>query len=505
MRAVTDGFHPGAIVAPALALAVLAVWILVAAPVPAHAAAPPSPKVKAALDLLLTNPSPQAFGDALKRAGLSKAEAQELVNELKTPRYDAPLRLLRQKAESAPHAGPPPQPVPRSLDLAALRQTLGQEHTALLARLQAQAPTGLQARVRAPAAAGGAAALGPQLVAFTGARAPANPSPVELERTDPEPAVTGVWLVIFGHQLGRQGEVTIIFGAEDPHTAVSFPCRIGGWGAEAIHVMVPTAIEDLHRAHPFPNGRRSALVWVKPQGDPSGRTREITVKVNPDNFVPQVESVSPGQLTPGLRFAVRGRNLSAGARPTVTLRASSPPARHDLQVLGYDADWVEVVVPDDLGGFRTGRATLTASNGLGESRPYGVDFTAVDEVLEFTSEPLSASCWSVLEMIGDAWFGGAIESLCIMGEEQRHQAWTGVSHDGYAANRLANDWTVASAVASATRRHGNGAGCYLEHAPAAGATEFTSTELVAWANGFCRVTCTATLAIRGPRGVPMSR
>ncbi len=484
-------------------LVVLALCVGLAAAKPASAAAP-SPKVKATLDLLQRNPSLQEFGDALKRAGFTRAELQELDKEMRDPRYGAALRMLRQKAENAPYAGPPPVPSP--LGLQAVRETLRQKHATLLARLQSQAQPGLQhvaGVVQSPARRldPALAALGPALQLV---RHPGNQSPVDLERTDPEPAVTDVWLVVFGHQLGRQGQVTIIVGAEDPRPENAFACRISGWGSEAIHAMVPVEIEELHRSRPFPNGQRSALVWVRPDGDPSGRWRQITVKLNPSHFVPQIESVSPSELTPGLRFALRGRDLSAGSRPRVWLHSSLSNASRDLQVLGYDADWVEVLVPESLEGLRPGRATLRISNGLSDSQPFGVDFTPTEEVVEVNGASISAACYSMVGTFGDVIGLDFLNGLCMWGMKLDTPAFERIEHDGVVFTRLRNDWKVVSAGTSASDQAGRGAGCYLEHAPAAGATEFTATQLFAWANGFCHVTCRAKLTISGPRGVPIA-
>ncbi|MBI4915128.1 MAG: hypothetical protein HY825_04715 [Acidobacteria bacterium] len=474
-------------------------------PAPAVSAEPPSPKVKAALDLLERNPSPKAFRDAVRRAGLTKAEAQVLENAMKTPRYDAAYRSLRTKAEAETFGPAGTQQDPRSLDLQALRQTIRQEHTTRLARLQAQAQVGLQQ----PTGRMGSVARRPnpaltsRMAAFAGARAPSNPSPVRLTGIDPSPAITGVRLGIIGRDLGRQGEVTIIVGAEDPRPENAFDCPIIGWGSEVIHVMVPVEIEDMHRLRAFPNGQRSALVWVRPQGDPSGRWMEINVTLNPRHFVPVIEAAAT-ELTPGLRFGIRGQNLTAGSEPVVKITQALTNRWQRLRNLSSFSYWLEVEVPDDVGQLREGPVGLTVSNGLAESRPYVSHFTPVEEVVELTSDSLDACSYSILSM-----FFGSIPGDCILsgiwGVESRLLPFERIKVGDQTVTRLANDWRVVGVTTQHTYRDGNGSGCYLEHAPAAGATEFATTELVGWANGFCGIVCQAELVIRGPRGVPVSR
>jgi hypothetical protein len=502
-RPLTFGTTP-LVAAHTVCILVLASTLLV--PAVAYPAAQPSPKVKAALDLLERNPTPKAFRDAVMQARLTRAEAQELENAVKTPRYDAALRSLRMKAAAESFGPAAPPAVPRSLDLQALRQTIRQEHAARLARFQAQAQSGLQQPPAQVASAARRTNLMPptQMAAFNGARAPSNPSPVQLERTDPEPAVTGVVLVIFGHQLGRQGEVWIIVGAENTQRENAFQCRIMGWGSEAIHVTVPEEIEDMHRTRAFPNGQRSALVWVKPQGDPSGRWMQITVKVNPDHFVPVIEAVSASELTPGLRFSIRGRNLTAGGEPRVSITQSLTNRWQRLRNIASFSYWLEMMVPEYVEYLRAGPVALTVSNGLAESRPYVINFTPVEEVVEFTSDTLDACSYSFLGL-----FFGNLPGDCILsgiwGVETRLRPFERITYGEQTFTRLANDWKVVGITASETYHDGRGHGCYFEHGPSAGATEFAATELVGWANGFCGVRCQAKLVIRGPRGVPISR
>ncbi|MEW6336425.1 MAG: hypothetical protein AB1625_03385 [Acidobacteriota bacterium] len=466
--------------------------------------ADPSPKVKAALDLLDRNPTPKAFLEAVRKAGLTRVEAQELEKLMQTPRYEAAYRALRTKAEAENHGPAVPPPTTRGVDLQALRQSIRQEHATRLASLQARAQSGLQqppARMASPPRR-----LDPtmttRMATFSRVRAATNSSPVRLTGTQPDQAITGVVLVIQGRDLGRQGEVTIIVGAEDPRPENAFDCRIIGWGSEAIHVMVPEAIEDMHRARPFPNGRRSALVWVKPEGDLSGRWRPITVTLNPDHFEPVIESVSPPEMTPGLRFAIRGRNLTAGAEPQVKLSQSLTGMWGTLRSLGYNAEWIEVLVPEGWDRFRAGRAGLTVNNGLATSASFAVDFVPVEEVVEFRSDTLDACSWGLFSILV-----GAIDcpSQGIYGVEERLRAFERLTHEGRTFTGLANDWQVAGLTARELYRDGRGAGCYFEHAPAVGATEFADTVLVGWANSFNGIRCQATLTIRGPRGVPMSR
>ena len=485
-------------------MCVVAIVTAMLLPAVTAAAEQPSPRAKAILDLLERNPSPQAFREACKQAKLTKAEAQEVENAVKTPRYEAAYRSLRMKAEAENFGPAVPPPVPRSLDTRVLRATIQQEHTARLARLQAQAQGGVQPPSgQVASAARRPVVLSPtQLAAFNAARAPSNPSPVQLERTEPEPAVTGVVLVIFGHQLGRQGEVKIIFGAENPSTAVTFDCRIMGWGAEAIHVTVPVEIEDLHRTRAFPNGQRSALVWVRPQGDPSGRWRDITVKVNPDHFVPVITAVHATELTPGLRFSIQGQNLTAGAEPRVIITQSLTNRWQRMRNIASFSYWLELVVPEDVGQLRAGPVGLTVNNGLAESRSYVVTFTPVEEVVEFTSDTLDACSWGLFSLLFGV-FDCPNEG--IYGVKESMRPFESLSHDGRTFTRLANDWKVAGLTANERYRDGHGAGCYFEHAPSVGATEFASTELWGWANSYNGIVCQAKLVIRGPRGVPISR
>jgi len=345
-------------------------------------------------------------------------------------------------------------------------------------------------------------AMTTRMTAFAAARAPSNPSPVRLTGIDPAPAITGVRLGIIGRDLGRQGEVTIIVGAEDPRPENAFDCQIVGWGSEVIHVMVPVGIEDLHRTRPFPNGERSALVWVKPQGDPSGRWLQSTVRLNPNNFKPVIES-APGELTPGLRFAIRGRNLTAGAEPLVKITQSLTNRWQRLRNVASFPYWLEVEVPEDVGQLRAGPVALTVGNGLATSTSSAVDFVPAEEVIEFTSHTVEACSFSFFSALFLGMSGCPDEG--IFGVEERLRAFEMLTYEGDTFVRLANDWRVAGLSAEELYRDGRGAGCYFEHAPAVGATEFAATELVGWANSFNGIKCRARLAIRGPRGVPVSR
>jgi hypothetical protein len=466
--------------------------------------AEPPPRVKAALDLLERNPTPKAFLDAVKRAGLTRAEAQELDRLMQTPRYETAFRALRTKAEAENHGPAIPQPLPRSVGIEALRQSVQQEHSAHLASLQARAQGGLQQRPTRMAAAARRPnpAMTTRMAAFAGARAPANTSPVRLSRIDPAPAITGMRLGIIGSNLGRQGEVTIIVGAEDPRHENAFDCPIVGWGSEVIHVMVPVEIEDLHRTRAFPNGERSALIWVKPQGDLSGRWMEITVKLNRDHFVPVIDAVFADELTPGLRFAIRGQNLTAGSEPVVKITQALTNLRGRLRNIATFSYWLEMQVPEDAEKLRAGPVVLTVWNGLAESRPYVVDFTPVEEVVEFTSERLDACSWGLLSLL----FGSYdCPNEGIFGVEERLEPFGRIQHAGQTFTRLANDWKVAGLVASEFNRDGRGAGCYFEHAAVVGGTEFADTVLVGWANSYNGIVCQAKLTIRGPRGVPISQ
>ena len=502
MRADPSTRRPRAIAASVLALCTLALGVLIASPPQAAAADQPSAKVKAVLDLLASGAAPQAFRDAIAKAKFTKPEAAELVRELEKPSYEAALRSLRQRAENEPRAAAAKSPAPRGLDAQALRETLQREQTARIARLQPQALAALQ-EARAMAAA---APYRPNLQlmsrmsSLASARAPVNDSPVRISGTDPERGITGVVLVVLGSHLGSAGDVTIIVGAEDPRPENAFDCRIIGWGREAIHIAVPEAIEDLHRSRPFPNGRRSALLWVRPAGDNFGRTRQIEITLNPDHFTPVIETVSPAELTPGLRFAIRGQNLSAGSEPRVEITSTLTNRRATLRTLGHSSGWVEAYVPDDLSGFRAGQVRLVVSNGLEESQPKSLVFTPAEDVVTIRSSTLRASCFSLIATVlyGP---GTTIDSLCVWGEEKREIPFGRIDIHDASVTRLANDWTVASMVTTEVSRSGNGAGCYIEDQPSAGSTEFRSAVLVAWANGYCNVTCQATLTVRGPRGV----
>ena len=464
------------------------------------AAAQPSPKVKAILDLVERNPSPQALRDALKRANLSKAEAQELANEIKKPRYDAALQSLRMKAEAENFGPAVPQLVPRGLDLQTLRQTIRQEHAARLARLQAQAQGALQPPLRAVRSVRRPdPALVTRMASFVGTRPQPQESPIFMLGIGPRPLVTGQELVTVGLHFGTPGFVTIILGAEDPRPENAFDCRVTNWASSGVTCVVPAAIEEVHRRQPFPNFRRSALVWVKPQGDPSGRVVQIEVTLNPDHFQPVIDSIVPNELTPGLRFAILGHDLSAGPEPHVTINPDTTGPGYNLRVRRYEPDWLEVEVPDDQGHLRAESVNLKVSNGLAESRPKAVNFIPAEEVLQFSREG-HASCYSLTGELT----GGQFEGLCWLGEIARYQPFTSIEHDGHTATRLTNDWTVVGVTATATSHHGDHMGCYLDHTPSSGATEFATTELVSWADPYCRVTCQATLTIRGPQGVPIT-
>ncbi len=469
-------------------------------PVAAFSADQPSPRVKAILDLVERNPSPQAVRDALKRANLSKAEAQELATEIKKPRYDAALRSLRMKAEAERFGPGVPQPVPRNVDIRALRQTIQQEHATRLVRLQAQAQGALQAPVRAvtsvrrpdPAVV---ARMGP----FVATRPQPQESPIFMLAYTPQPLVTGRELTTLGLNFGTPGFVTIILGAEDPRPENAFDCRIVTWSSGGVKCVVPEAIEDVHRSRPFPNFRRSVLIWVKPKDDPAGRVVQTEVTLNPDHFQPAIDSVVPNELTPGLRFAILGHDLSAGSEPHVTIDDNMTGPGYNLRVRRFEPDWLEVEVPEDQGHLRAGPVYLKVSNGLAEGRPKAVNFIPAEEVLEFHHEGY-ASCYSLLGEFS----GGHLEGLCWLGDIVRDYPFTSIQHDGYTATRLVNGWTVAGVAATVTSHHGERAGCYFEHAPSAGAILFASTELVSWADPYCQVTCQATLTIRGPRDVPIS-
>ena len=163
---------------------------------------------------------------------------------------------------------------------------------------------------------------------------------------------------------------------------------------------------------------------------------------------------------------------------------------------------MEATIPEDLSGYRPGHVRLVVSNGLRQSQPSTPDFTPADDVASITSHSLEATCYSIIEIAAETFFGDTpITGLCIWGVEHRRTPFESITVAGDYVTRLSNDWTVASASTTEWDREGRGAGCYLENQPSAGATEFASTELVAWANGFCRIACSATLTVRGPRGV----
>lgn len=479
--------------------------------------APPSAKTQAILDLLERQAPPDAVREALKKAHLTKEEEAALARQLQNPRYKAAFEQARRKA-TASRPSKPSQPQPRvGPSLAELRQAAERDHAALVARLEREAQPVLQQARAAAARPAPSQRLAPTAMASLGAaRAPANPSRVIIDRIDPEVAIVGAPLRIRGRYMGPPGEVTIIVGAEDPRPENAYVCPFVAWNAEDIAVTVPAQIEEMHRAHPFPDGRRSALLWVKPRNDPSGKTLEIQLSINPRRFMPSIDTVSPTQLTPGLRFVIRGQSLAAGRRPTVRLnvRVGTETLRRELQVLGYSETYIEAYVQEDTSGIpASDRAYVEVENALGTSPQQPTDFIPAEEVLTIPGKTSKACCFSLLEPENPAFsFGysdwtGCWEPwlFCTWGEKVESRPFANLPIEEGSSTvlvPLANGWKVVNVTMETRRSHlFDDAGCVLESTPAAGGVEFRGTEVLAWANAYGQVKCVPSLVIRGPRGV----
>lgn len=457
--------------------------------------------------------------EALRSARLTKEEETALGKHLQDPRYRQALEQAGRQA-MAGRAARRPRPQPRvGPTVQELRQGLHRDHAALVARLEAEAqPVLQQARATATRPAPAPRLAPSAMVSLGTARAPTNPSRVNIQRLDPEVATAGNLLRILGRDMGSAGQVTIIVGAEDPRPENAFVCPVIAWNSQDIMVTVPRDLEELHRAHPFPNGRRSALLWVKPRNDPSGRTLQFEVSVDLRRFAPGIETISPTQLTPGLRFGIRGQNLSAGSRPTVELhvRVGTDTFRRSLQVIWSSDTYVEAYVPDDISGLPSnGQATVVVGTGIGTSRPQPTNFVPVEDVVTFAGEPSSACCMSIVDslvqvlILQDLLFDsttGCYQAifLCTWGEKKTSRPFEHLQVDDGMFRRqvgtLINGWTVADATVSEVS-YDDSSGCYFDSAPRAGGTEFTGAEMVAWANAGGSVKCLPSLVIRGPRGL----
>ncbi len=359
-------------------------------------AAPPSPKVQAALAELDRAATFQQVAEALKRASLSPAEQSQLLGALPKPVEQKIERLFRE-ARLASKAR-----LAQGVKLSAQRLDF---HTRTLeARL---ASGGAQARNAVQGFLARAHALAPTQpkwkVAAAGLRPPAPPTTGWVGTVTPSPAVVGQAITITGNGFGARGQVWAILGERE-----RYECRVTSWSPTEIGATVALEAEEVVR-----EGPRRGYLQVRPAGSAGGPWGEVTFAPDPARLTPVVSGVTPDPIVDTYdEFVIQGRNFLEAEPGTLTIRYPDAPGRPGGPATVRVKEWTDtyLVVSDMPLSCAAQRLSFTVRNHLGREGTATFRYEPATRTELVLGSPREKHC--------ELWADGHASVFCLVGQKE---------------------------------------------------------------------------------------
>ncbi len=359
-------------------------------------AAPPSPKVKAALAELDRAATFQQVAEALKRASLSQAEQTQLLGALSKPVEQKIERLAREaRLASKARFG-------QGVKLSAQRLEFHtRELEARLASGRAQARSAVQGVVAR------AHALAPTQAKWklsaAGVRPPPPPPTGSVSSVSPTPAVVGQAITITGEGFGAGGQAWAILGERD-----RFECRVTSWSPSRVVATVALDVEDFVR-----EGTRRGYVQVRPAGSAGGPWAEVTFAADPARLTPEITGVTPDPIVDTYdEFVIQGRNFLEAAPGTLTVNLPAAPGRPGGPDTLRVKEWTNtyLVVSDMPLSCAPQRVTFTVRNHLGREGNATLRYEPSTRTELVLGSPREKHC--------ELWADGHASVFCLVGQRE---------------------------------------------------------------------------------------
>ncbi len=464
------------------------------------AATPASAKVQNILQRLLRGDSADELRKAVADAKLTAAEKQQIRAELSKPEYRAKIEVLKRSAVPSkptrqvaqmPRQGKSVDQLRNTLTLERQQQVqiLNRQATEVLQTAKSQAPLAMsrppaQPTAPKPQEQAVAPAARPGVVAAKGVIRSVSPA---------QPMVSG-GLAIQGGDFGVKGGIVRLLFRRGPSGQSVYPCGVNSWSNNAITVTVPTGIEELfHHYGGFNQGVEPATLMVIPRGMDLGIGRDVTVALNPEQIVPEINAPRPSQITPGSRVVLTGRNLSIVGTPIVTARFQDHDHSERMTVREYNRHLIEAELPGDVSGVRRAYVVFEVHNGLSGRQ-------GMTAILFIPAEEIREHVWSLeVESSGGAGLDFLPDFLqCSDIDRSREISF-----------ETANGWRLESFSPQHPYEEGRWlerVGCYWSRTPTQSPIGDRSVDMRisgvgnAWAESCRAIRCEFNLSLRGPRG-----
>lgn len=193
-----------------------------------------------------------------------------------------------------------------------------------------------------------------------------------IDRISPNPCNPGGVISILGENFGSSrgnGSVTLLM--EDGYVL----CPVSRWRDGYIDASLPAFISSV-----IGEGEMDALIWVKPNDRDFGPTAELRISPGEERTIPEITSLSSGELMPGQLLLIEGNNFLSSSGQ-VRFRIDSLGRTIDGDIHHWADNFITVYLPDDLEGFAEdewrARVEVTNSRGNTATSTTFVDFVPV--------------------------------------------------------------------------------------------------------------------------------
>lgn len=456
------------------------------------------PNVRALLEFLEQDHSPEEVNEAIKKARFSPAEMDVLQKEAMKPAYQSIIMHLKHRADRlsieyfTKHQG-------QSFNLVRQHKQnlIDQDFDEQLNRNNRE----LKSRLRPIEA--------PMQMSFPTHRLTTVPrtlmqdesilssrgTTARISEVTPPAIVVGDNFTITGAGFeNEQGRVTLIIGEE------LVECPVVSWRSQEITATIPDFLQPevscsrhgepllLYRGEREPSGGRFGTrgspvsLWVKLQGQETGPLHKIEILLDTDAFRPEINSVFPSEIRPGSEMLIEGSWFMNNERDDRTDQLTITFGRHELdyQVIEWRNDAIYVRIAPEIEGlpaYSTGQ--IRVQNCLRQEAFFGrVSFVPQEEILILEPERRGAVCWPS-------------PFPCFFGRNRQYDIFDFEFQNGW---EVEDSWLRI-------RQYGVNSGAYYERQPNPGSAD-PRTAIVVWTDGFSRVECDAYLSIKGPKGLP---
>ncbi len=454
---------------------------------------------------------------AVKKAGLSEAEWQQVARELETPAWKGKLDVFKRTV--SPPTGRPRTP---SAHKGASVRAVVEETRVLLERERqtglAEQGRAFQTRLSSVRAAAGAAARAPvsrgAAMGTMRARHPYAVDPENAARIDsvePSMVAVGQSVTIGGVRFGNTAGRVVVLAGED-----LFTCEVVSWRDQRIVVRIPREARPWSSMRDVPpdvheearggggtggGGQSSfgvnsnrfrpatnlvAELWVKLHGGEVGPLYRIEIGPDLTLLTPSIDTVTPSEVEPGSNVLIEGRNFGDQANPEERfLRLTLTFGGSEIRV--FPTEWRDGYIAARIDPNVTGVPVLRGGmfkvgNRLGlEAIKGGASFTPAMDVADIERGPYRATCHPL-----------GFPPLCLVGESKTIPAYDA---------QLRNGWVVQENWVEVVESHSQGAnyGGYFEGGPTPESATLRAS-VVVWADAYSIVECRFHVLVRGPRG-----